>query len=561
MRCLCWPSRCASFWTGRRTKSLTLDGYKALGDEKAGLSPLENAVRQAADAVVAEASPTEEELAALGEAFVPAMVRVNDKGEYVRRPARWDDLPAKSHPLLELLAKARLLIVRQDGDARVVEVAHEALLRKWPRLRALLDEERGFLIGKQQLEQDLRDWNAAPEANKADALLTGLKLSRARAWLVEHPTGLTAQERAFIRASSEHAEAEDRRRVRTRRIITWGSAVASIILAIVAGLAWRESFRAQESAQQDMESAQQAVAAQLRESDARKNADANAQKAQAAEKTAAANESRAVVSEQNANATKKVAIANESRALTALSQTASSQGHYTDAVKLALAAWPRSAVDERPELSRAIDALADGLGGPLEVSPRSRHDDRPANVVYCPDGKRAVSASSDTARVWDTLAAGPIGSELTRKSEVRSPAFSPDGARVVTVFGDAARLWDAETGKPIGAPLKHGNTVNSAAFSPDGALVVTASWDATAQVWDAATGTPIGMPLRHKDGVARAAFSPDGRRVVTASEDKTAQVWDAATRAPIGKPMRHGSAVWSAAFQPRRQAGGDRLRR
>ena len=45
---------------------------------------------------------------ALRDAFVPAMVRVNDQGEYVRRPARWDDLPAKSHPLLERLAKARL---------------------------------------------------------------------------------------------------------------------------------------------------------------------------------------------------------------------------------------------------------------------------------------------------------------------------------------------------------------------------------------------------------------------------------------------------------------------
>ena len=137
MRCRCSPSRCASFWTGRRTNRSRWTGYTALGDEKAGLTPLENAVRQAADAVLAEAKPADDELAALREAFVPAMVRVNDQGEYVRRPARWDELPAKSHPLLERLAKARLLVVRQDGDARVVEVAHEALLRKWPLLTLL----------------------------------------------------------------------------------------------------------------------------------------------------------------------------------------------------------------------------------------------------------------------------------------------------------------------------------------------------------------------------------------------------------------------------------------
>ena len=104
-------------WDRSSNKVLSLDGYNALGDEKAGLTPLENAVRKAADAVLAEAKPADDELAALREAFVPAMVRVNDQGEYVRRPARLDELPAKAQPLLERLAKARLLIVRQDGDA------------------------------------------------------------------------------------------------------------------------------------------------------------------------------------------------------------------------------------------------------------------------------------------------------------------------------------------------------------------------------------------------------------------------------------------------------------
>jgi hypothetical protein len=102
---------------------LTLQAYKSLGDEAARLGPLENAVRKAADAVLDEANATDEEKTTLREAFVPAMVRVNEQGEYVRRPARMDALPATSNPLLERLAKARLLIIRQKGDARIVEVA------------------------------------------------------------------------------------------------------------------------------------------------------------------------------------------------------------------------------------------------------------------------------------------------------------------------------------------------------------------------------------------------------------------------------------------------------
>ena len=223
---------------------LSLDNYKALGDEKAGLTPLENAVRKAADDVLAQARPTDDELSALREAFVPAMVRVNDQGEYVRRPARLDDLPAKAHPLLERLAKARLLIVRQGTDARMVEVAHEALLRKWPLLRSWLDNAREFLVGKQQLEQDLRDWEQAAEADKSGALLSGLKLNRARGWLAERPQQLTAQERAYIQASVQSAEAEELRKARLRRNITRGSIAAAVVLAVAAAYAGFEGFKA-----------------------------------------------------------------------------------------------------------------------------------------------------------------------------------------------------------------------------------------------------------------------------------------------------------------------------
>ena len=243
-------------WDRSSNKVLSLDSYNALGDEKAGLTPLENAVREAADAVLAEAKPADDELAALREAFVPAMVRVNDLGEYARRPARLDELPTKAQPLLERLAKARLLIVRQDGDARVVEVAHEALLRKWPLLRSWLDAARVFLIGKQQLEQDLRDWDGAAENDKAGALLTGLKLNRARGWLVEHPTQLTAQERGFIQASIQSVDAEERRKAKTRRLVTLGSLAAALALAVVAGWAVWASWTAN-AAQNRVEQVQQ----------------------------------------------------------------------------------------------------------------------------------------------------------------------------------------------------------------------------------------------------------------------------------------------------------------
>jgi hypothetical protein len=87
-----------------------------------------------------------------------------------------------------------------------------------------------------------------------------------------------------------------------------------------------------------------------------KRARNSAEKARAAEQVANENERQARAAEQTA-------IANESRALTGLSQSASLGGYYTDAVKLALAAWPRSGADTRPMLSRTIDALGQALAG------------------------------------------------------------------------------------------------------------------------------------------------------------------------------------------------------
>ena len=94
----------------------------------------------------------------------------------------------------------------------MIDISHESLMRVWQRLNAWADEEREFEIGKQQLSQDLRDWEQGTETDKSGALWSGLKLGRARQWLATHPTQLTMKEHAFIQASVERAEAEERRR-------------------------------------------------------------------------------------------------------------------------------------------------------------------------------------------------------------------------------------------------------------------------------------------------------------------------------------------------------------
>lgn len=211
---------------------IRLADYQLLGDAAAGLNPLENAVRRRADELVAPLDEAERRL--LREAFVGALVRVDDQGLYGRRAARWDELDAAVHATLETFVAARLLVVRRDeAGQRSVEVAHEALLRKWPLLRDWLDDERGFLIGRLQLQRALDDWNAATPAERDTALLQGLLLQRAQAWADERPRSLSAAQRDFIAASVARARA--RRAAARRRWIVIG-ALGVLGLSVIAGL-------------------------------------------------------------------------------------------------------------------------------------------------------------------------------------------------------------------------------------------------------------------------------------------------------------------------------------
>lgn len=212
--------------------TLALDKYRSLGSE--ALNPLENAVQQKAREAIQPDQLQDEELKALRDAFIPHMVRVNEAGDYVRQPARWCDLPTQSHHLIHRLTHSRLLIQRQTNDEdngdKYVEVAHEALLRHWRLLNDWLREEHDFLLGKQQLEHSLRDWQqlAGKHKEQDKALLQGIALERAHEWLLDDRSGLRKSEKNYIRKSYQIAEL--RRKKQRNRMIGF---VSALILATV----------------------------------------------------------------------------------------------------------------------------------------------------------------------------------------------------------------------------------------------------------------------------------------------------------------------------------------
>jgi WD40 repeat protein len=552
-------------------KNLTLEAYLALGDDAGQLSPLENAVRRKADEVLAAAKPSAEDLQALRESFVPAMVRVNSEGEYVRRPARFDVLPAKARPLIERLAKARLLIIQKENDETIVEVSHEALLRKWPLLRGWLDEEREFLIGKDQLEQDLLDWEKALAGDKIEALLSGLKLTRTRTWLVQKPLQLSEAERKFIQASIEHQEAEAARRERFRRRVQQASVSAAIVLAVcLAGAIWEWWIAdAREATAESRELAalvEQEVLAGGDLGVALRTAVAAAERsptdqAQYALRSVVAGPLEHLILHHGGPVYVASFSADGKRIVTASGDktarvwdaatghlTATLAGHSGPVNDAAFSSDGNDVVTASDDGTARVWNAANGnllstLAGPgVEVR----------QAVFSADGKRILTASAGhEARVWNAETGLLLATLSGHTGVVHHAAFSPDGTRIVTASQDStARVWDAETGKQLATLTGHARVVYDAAFSPDGNRIVTASWDQTARVWDAKTGHLLATLTGHTGALYDAAFSPDGKRIVTASADHTAQVWDAETGHPLTTLIGHTGPVNDAAFSP-----------
>ena len=175
--------------------------------------------------------------ALLRETFIPHLARVNKARQFVRRVATTKELPARSQALVDLLVEKRLLLrdrrPARDGSVDVIEVAHEALLREWPELRRWLEADREFLIGKEQLAEQIADWREAGLQQKSEALLSGLNLTRAKQWLLERPQDLSTEEREFVGASIARADALGRRR--------WQLSVAAacILVAITGAAVWQ----------------------------------------------------------------------------------------------------------------------------------------------------------------------------------------------------------------------------------------------------------------------------------------------------------------------------------
>jgi len=166
------------------------------------------------------------------------LIRPGAGSEDTRRRAALKEIGKEAHQVLGELAQQRLLVTGRDESSgeETVEVAHEALIQHWKRLRDWLEEDRDFLMWRHRLQAACAEWQRT--GHDSGALLRGAPLAEAERWVSERQGDLTDDERGFIGESV-------RSRNRKRGLLWMGAAAAVIVSAAIAIWQYTEVQRLQ----------------------------------------------------------------------------------------------------------------------------------------------------------------------------------------------------------------------------------------------------------------------------------------------------------------------------
>jgi WD40 repeat protein len=576
----------------REGRVLTRRAYDALGG-------VAGALARRAEELYADLEPNAQE--ATRQLFL-RLVTLGEAADTRRRIERSElasldvDQPALDTAIERFGGSTRLLSFDRDArtGAPTLEIAHEALLGQWGRLRDWIDEAREDIHAHRQLVAAALEWDES--GRDASFLLRGSRLARVEAWAGESRLAQTELERSYLaasleaRAAAESTEAHrrarelalERRSVNRLRGIVAVFAAAALVAGGLTVFAFGQSNRSRR---------------ETRVATARELASA------------------AVA---NLDVDPELSILLARQAVLAASRNGAPLPEAVDALHQAIAAsretltirTPAStATAFSPDGARVASAGPDGTDAYVWDSRTGkrlltlRGERAPIRSIdYNPDGTRLVTASDDgNATVWDartgrmlfTLADrgssgaapavsfAPTGAELAtadsagqirlwdlRRRRVRllipthlllcGLAWSGDAARIATgecggTFTPGARIWDARSGKLVLStvrPHQNEGPVFAVAFSPDDRRLAAAHAGST-EIWDIGGKALVATARGSFTGeVLTVAFDPDGRSVATSGTDGTARLWSAATGDQLLVLHGHTAEVGSLRFSP-----------
>lgn len=187
------------------------------------------------------------------------LVTVDEHADDTRRRTRRTELDGLGldrnvvDMVLQQFGSFRLLSFDHDPTTRgsTVEVAHEALIREWPRLRSWVDDKREDLLLERRLREAVVEWKTSD--HDPGYLLRGARLAQFETWADTVPARTTDDERRLIFESRDAADEErmiEQGRVRRLQRLVAAVGVALVVALVAGALALRQQDRAETAAEE-----------------------------------------------------------------------------------------------------------------------------------------------------------------------------------------------------------------------------------------------------------------------------------------------------------------------
>ncbi|NET45442.1 WD40 repeat domain-containing protein [Okeania sp. SIO2B3] len=443
-----------------------------------------------------------------------------------RTIATKEQLGDKNWELISYLVAARLVVTgyNENTGEETVEIIHEALITHWKRLQKWISNNRYFRSKEQIIGQKRKKWLNKHQCSD-EALLQGVDLLEAEAWLQKYSDKVKQDDKKFIQKSIDFEDGKKQEKEHLDKLVLQRTIYALSGISIAALMAFLIIFiQFKQLEKQRINGLNQQVDSRNSSSQSllllNKNFDALRESFKAAN-----------LAHNNSNITHHNYV-----------NTAITLQSILYRVRL-MSVWEKHqnivlSVDISPNGQLIASGSRDNtvkiwyLDGTL-LTNITGHKGSVNYVDFSPNGQLVASASNDkTIKVWHNN--GTLITTLKgHQGRVLSVKFSPDGQYLISGGDDSTlRIWSIN-GQLLRTLDSHKNWVFDVSFSPpiltaqrekNELLIASASWDKTVKIWNL-KGKLLTTLEGHTDQVDSVVFSRDGKLIITGSADNTIKIW------------------------------------